>query len=793
MFSLLIESLYLLLKKLNKTKTNLEELEIENIELKYLIKNLQQLISAKKIVYDDVLNRVIKKYNIDIHKLKKLETYQSKITKLETELFDLKNIILEKHQLQNELKQLKQLKQSGELIKSDSGYKKLQNENKELLNSINRMQNIIDGLNTKLQEYNSQNIDKKINDLKNKVNDLQKEQLDLHNIKRELVDTKEALIECNKKKDIIRNFSGKDRGDIQAWINKLKNILNKIDDKIEEEQKSLNPIFNIGQTNIYNFKLSNTMQNFEKEEKFLEIKKKNKTINSYTDFINDAKKNINLIVENLKILKNELVNYHDNNYYQIVNDNITNLSSKLVNIDIIELKLLDYPTQINNFIKEACSEVSCVHINVNINLEEKLKLIGQIIEDKFFSDKKTTKLIQLKNYTKNYNIYKQLVTQVGSDFFNNLFDKIKEVITMIKLIKKYNYIYKQQEIIKIDKLIKENNYNKKTIIDHVNAYMKMLYNYAQYFDNKMKLINANDTMFSDKRKMLYVLFNMIINYSQLEVHNYTNYLGNINSKTTNIALSKFRIGYTNKNFFYPENNFIKESVDYYNINLAEDDNIDTTILNNKDELNKLINYYFIMPLKYSSVIYNKLKNNTIDLIAFGILLQKYGLDLFLNNMSEFREVNNLGNMTLVEKTTPEVKYPKFEEEVPELPPLTETNIPPAPPIVGKNIISGTTCYKTDNIDVNFIRNICQLRLDKFEIKDINEIYVKYFSIIENIIRNKTDLGYIKDLNKLFEALISFGILLNGKKIELLNNKFDAAKHNLPKPTGNIGTETIRLN
>ena len=741
------------IEKLKKTNEELEILQNENIQSKNYINGNSDSIKKKNITLDEILSE-----NINLNP-QVIENIDTNIKKLDDPSLSNNDCIIIKQKLEQDIKNLTlKIEDLDQLSKS----------NNELVNLIEILKNELTGCQTSLN---------------------------LTEI------TPELKEEISKKKDISLlsgNFNADDIPKLNNIINNFNKVIQNINENKKNAENQLLPVFNFGQSNIYDFNLKDNykIENFNKEPTIDKTQFKNySSLRSY--FMQNLEKNLKILFE----LKEKSKKIREDNFYNKLLELYQSLSKPdLAKLDFSNIEELNIPKLLD------------------IN-EKKLKEENDL-------EKKKTLLIQNKSLQKEMETYKTL-TEDGINIIQ-LINDLTELKKLHNIIYKYDYSQKQLDIRTIDKEIKSKNYNLYPTVKELNdEYIKMLFSYSKYFESafvKFKDLNPN------ARHVLQNLFYAVYKYSKFEPENQNSIIQLLDKPASSFKLSSFVDKKNiNKNLFYPTNfefddKFIDKSVDFYNKNLklyGEPDFAPPQEKNRSgdwqitaNQTNILINYYFYFPNLFSSRIFYKLQKNINDMIILAIMLQDQAIPLFLNNIEEFRKKNNLGELNNQEKIVqnsfiPSIvninKNEQIIEQVEQTIPPPEVkilnpnlNIPPPPPPPGSasklkanKLVSGTNCLENKDLDSNFIRTVCSIRLDKVNLKDFDSEIKKFEQNIENIFKKINPIK-IKEISTLFNALFSFGILFNAKQIEIKYNPYDFSKHNLQIPKGDTGIIEVPL-
>lgn len=442
----------IIIQNLENSNTNKEKIQIELINAKQLITELEQKLvkceQTKKSEFekelDNVKNILNAKYDTlqnayDLYKV----TNNNKIDELQT----LNKIsIEEKGKLQKIIEEL--------TLKYDNLNKIKQSlDNKLLINQVNNnnknlsSQEVVMDINNKLNQCNdtmanlkdlNQSYEKQIKEFKEKLLGLEFYKLNLSNKIKKLNKTIEILNDKNKltqqeKDDIFNNLT--------------------------KEIESIQDVLNSKETEIKNIESENKENNLKNSEELNKLKLELQKSQQIIDLLNKQIISINEEKNNIELLHEEKTQKYLDNYENILN----NIKSEKESLETnnIEIKT-NYENKIKELTQSSIKEKQNLELMITElqeridNLKNKKNNIKTInktnIEE--IINKYETQITQLKNINISYeNEIKELKSKIlGLQFYKlNLFNQIKKLKNSIDYIKNNN-IQDQKDK---DKLINE--------------------------------------------------------------------------------------------------------------------------------------------------------------------------------------------------------------------------------------------------------------------------------------------------------------------------------------------------
>ena len=553
--------------KLLYIKNNLNNLlnKIEDKELKKIIENyidnINKLLEEEKNIVlalkkDNTLNR--KKFNHELEELRnELNKYKNEINVYDKSIYfflnhynntkyeniDLIKIIDERSELENELKNKKDMNilkeklkeinkkynidindDNDKLIKIDLAlkYSKTEDKLKKLKkNKLNEKNNIstdykyLDIVEDVINYYNFEKLLKKnenINELNNKIKKAKKNIIDKIN------DNDRKIKKIFQNNEYINDLILKKENNILVLKNNIDNIknfdetfINNFNNLLMDEQSNINKLQTYKNYLVINKdginKNYNTNLNINND--FV-----NSKLGSINNYINDKEKlekiikEKKILIDNLTIMKEDnkkkqgMLAYGLGNFgitYDKYTKNIYNLNTEIINIEKEIINVEKEITKINKDLNQNMKDLNSHFKFDNKNIVINKKIINEIIEEK---NKFVNDLINLKTEAE-INLYylkkdEDKLVKLKNELSNNN-NEIKQLEEKKKITE--NFIKSINNIITNEKTIKDN-------LDNLELYKSQI-------TDKEELEKLNDKIFK-----LYDIYENSKNLNQNEIYNF---------------------------------------------------------------------------------------------------------------------------------------------------------------------------------------------------------------------------------------------------------------------------------
>ncbi len=553
--------------KLLYIKNNLNNLlnKIEDKELKKIIENyidnINKLLEEEKNIVlalkkDNTLNR--KKFNHELEELRnELNKYKNEINVYDKSIYfflnhynntkyeniDLIKIIDERSELENELKNKKDMNilkeklkeinkkynidindDNDKLIKIDLAlkYSKTEDKLKKLKkNKLNEKNNIstdykyLDIVEDVINYYNFEKLLKKnenINELNNKIKKAKKNIIDKIN------DNDRKIKKIFQNNEYINDLILKKENNILVLKNNIDNIknfdetfINNFNNLLMDEQSNINKLQTYKNYLVINKdginKNYNTNLNINND--FV-----NSKLGSINNYINDKEKlekiikEKKILIDNLTIMKEDnkkkqgMLAYGLGNFgitYDKYTKNIYNLNTEIINIEKEIINVENEITKINKDLNQNMKDLNSHFKFDNKNIVINKKIINEITEEK---NKFVNDLINLKTEAE-INLYylkkdEDKLVKLKNELSNNN-NEIKQLEEKKKITE--NFIKSINNIITNEKTIKDN-------LDNLELYKSQI-------TDKEELEKLNDKIFK-----LYDIYENSKNLNQNEIYNF---------------------------------------------------------------------------------------------------------------------------------------------------------------------------------------------------------------------------------------------------------------------------------